>query len=129
MYFSGSIAVSNKSVAKLSFTAEIYSLDERISVATETHNFQVDVMDSDKKHLKVTLPHEIEFTQDFKFDVITHLPNQLTSVCELGNGVKGTFMNKHSIMTSFTPFVPQPDCVNGQNYEFIFIVDCSGMLY
>ncbi|KAM3171736.1 hypothetical protein ACTXT7_016010 [Hymenolepis weldensis] len=120
------ISSSTKSVAKLSFAAEIYSSEEILSVITENHALRVDFLDATKKHVKVSLPYDIEFIHDFELEFVSQKLHQLASVCEIGNVGNNGFINNHCIMASFLPSIPQLQITRGRKCEITFIVDCSG---
>lgn len=127
-FYLGNISSSTKSVAKLSFAADIYSSEEILSVISENHALKVDFLDTTKKHVKVSLPYDIEFIHDLELEFVSQKPHQLASVCEVGDvGNKG-FMSNHCIMASFLPSIPQLQITSGRKCEITFIVDCSGTL-
>nr|CDS33775.1 Loss of heterozygosity 11 chromosomal region 2 [Hymenolepis microstoma] len=117
---------SVKSVVKFSFTAEIYSSKEILSVISNNHNLKVDFMDSNKNHARVSLPNDTDFIQDFGLEIISRNSRELVSVFETGNASNESFMSNHCIMASFLPSFPQIDINDGRKCEVIFIIDCSG---
>lgn len=126
MLILGADIPASKLAAKMHFTAEVYASGGILSITSSNQEFIVDYLDDTKKHAKVTLANDVDMVTDFEMEIAQENPFILASPCEIGNSEKGGFLGMHCVTASFLPNVPQPQAIDGDKCEIIFVLDRSG---